>query len=186
MKKIFVLIIIAFLISGCNKKKESPIYSIDKNSLYQSSANAYDYSYSLNKYWKIIYSDDNNKIYENDKNNVKIGFVKNSYNNSIIGTNISASEIPKLFKNYSINNIELNSFKENDSQIDYHDQFKFYHSTGTVKDNKYQAIFFLTDHFIPSVYGEKIANCIFVIYTDESENTISKFINRIEQSICYE
>lgn len=185
MKKILILLFIAFIISGCNKKNESPIYSIDKNILYQSSSNAYDYSYSLNTYWKTIYSDDNNKIYKNDKNNVKIGFVKNSYNN-VIGTNISVSKIPKLFKNYTINNIKLNTFKENDSQIDYHNQFKFYHSIGKVEDSNYQAIFFLTDHFIPSVSGEKIANCIFIIYTEDSENTISKFINQIEQSICYE
>lgn len=187
MKK-YVLIFINFMmilsIFGCTNKND--IYKTDDRIVYQSSEDAYDYSYSLNEGWYIDKQDKEITSYVNDKNEVKLSFIKIGYDNETYGTSLESKDLPLLFSDYADKEIDFTKLREKETRTDYHGEFKFRYSKGQLEGKKYQLIYFLTDHIIPSVSGKKVANCIVATYTDEDDKNINQFIIGIENTIHYE
>lgn len=188
MRKTIIIILSLFTISimlaGC--KKES-LYTIDNSISIESSADTYDYSYSLNDKWEIVNTQNDNYVeYVNNENEVKLTIIKTQYDNAEKGTNIESKEIPSLFKGMSFAHITFDDMQEEASRTDYHGEFKFRYSRGILNDSRYQCIYFLSDNIIPSVSGEKVANCIIATYQDETDKNIDSFLRNLEQSIHYE
>lgn len=187
MKKILLFLVSGILILfifGCSVK--SSLYEIDNEVLYQSSEEVYDYSYSLNDQWNITYSDEELVTYKNEENDVCLSFIKINYDNKKFGTVLDSKELPLLFSEHVNREIDFRKLKEEKSRTDYQSQFKFRYSRGQLNDWKYQLIYFVTDHIIPSVSGEKVANCIVITYIDEKDEVIDQFLTSIEDTIHYE
>lgn len=77
-KYLIIFVIVSFLVLvGCQSKKDLTIYEIDSDYMYQSTEDAYDYSFALNEHWTLIKNNDNEMIFGNNKNDLKIFIVKN-------------------------------------------------------------------------------------------------------------
>mgnify|MGYP000052142851 CR=1 FL=1 len=187
MKKLILIVlcqILLLLLSGCTHNNK--LYEINSQKVISSTEKAYDYSYCLNDQWFIDYLDDELTVYINKENDVSVSFIKIDYDNQKYGTNLESQEIPKLFVNKKIKSFDFNELQEDISRTDYHDQFKFRYSHGKIGTKKYQLVYFLSDYIIPSVSGEKVANCIVITYTEEKDKIIDQFLISIENTIHYE
>ncbi len=181
---ILLLILISSFLSGC---KQNSLYTINDSMVIESSKNAYDYSYSFNDNWSIETTQNDNYVkYINNENEVEVTIIKIRYNNAEKGTEIESKELPFLFKDKKIADITFKDMNEKIGKTDYHGEFKFRYSRGIISNNKYQCIYFLSDNTIPSVHGEKVANCIVITYQNEKDKNIETFLQNIEESIHYE
>lgn len=188
MRKIILVVLcqtILLLLSGCTYNINK-LYEITSQKVISSTKEAYDYSYCLNDQWFIDYLDNELTIYKNKENDVCVSFIKIKYDNQKYGTNLESQEIPKLFINKKIRFFDFEKLQEETSRTDYHEQFKFRYSYGKIGTKKYQLIYFLSDFIIPSVEGEKVANCIAITYTEEKDKIIDQFLTSIEDTIHYE
>lgn len=181
---ILALLSMAVMFTGCSQKK-SKLYAAD-NKMIQSSSVAYDYSYALNDEWNIQIDQEDIKSYSNNIDDTVISFIKLEYDNDKHGVSMQSADIPSLFDGKKINNISFDDLEETSSRTDYHNEFKFRYSKGTSRNKSYQAIYFLSDHIIPSISGEKVANCIYMEYTMQDDRQIEQFLEEIEKTIQYE
>ncbi len=189
-KYLIIFVIISFLVLvGCQSKKDLTIYEIDLDYLYQSTEDAYDYSFALNEHWTLIRNNDNGMIFGNNKNDLKIFIVKNIDNlDKLQQSNIQAKEYPSLiyqeFQKLDINFAKIDIDK---SKVDYENSMKFYHEYGRINEKYIQIISFISNYSIPSVSGGKAINAVAIVYDNaDDQNDIENFLMNFEQNIQYE
>lgn len=189
-KYLIIFVIISFLVLvGCQSKKDLTIYEIDSDYLYQSTEDAYDYSFALNEHWTLIRNNDNGMIFGNNKNDLKIFIVKNIDNlDKLQQSNIQAKEYPSLiyqeFQKLDINFAKIDIDK---SKVDYENSMKFYHEYGRINEKYIQIISFISNYSIPSVSGGKAINAVAIVYDNaDDQNDIENFLMNFEQNIQYE
>lgn len=189
-KYLIIFVIISFLVLvGCQSKKDLTIYEIDSDYLYQSTEDAYDYSFALNEHWTLIRNNDNGMIFGNNKNDLKIFIVKNIDNlDKFKQSNIQAKEYPSLiyqeFQKLDINFAKIDIDKSN---VDYENSMKFYHEYGRINEKYIQIISFISNYSIPSVSGGKAINAVAIVYDNaDDQNDIENFLMNFEQNIQYE
>lgn len=189
-KYLIIFVIISFLVLvGCQSKKDLTIYEIDSDYLYQSTEDAYDYSFALNEHWILIRNNDNGMIFGNNKNDLKIFIVKNIDNlDKFKQSNIQAKEYPSLiyqeFQKLDINFAKIDIDK---SKVDYENSMKFYHEYGRINEKYIQIISFISNYSIPSVSGGKAINAVAIVYDNaDDQNDIENFLMNFEQNIQYE
>ncbi len=189
-KYLIIFVIISFLVLvGCQSKKDLTIYEIDSDYLYQSTEDAYDYSFALNEHWTLIRNNDNGMIFGNNKNDLKIFIVKNIDNlDKFKQSNIQAKEYPSLiyqeFQKLDINFAKIDIDK---SKVDYENSMKFYHEYGRINEKYIQIISFISNYSIPSVSGGKAINAVAIVYDNaDDQNDIENFLMNFEQNIQYE
>ena len=189
-KYLIIFVIISFLVLvGCQSKKDLTIYEIDSDYLYQSTEDAYDYSFALNEHWTLIRNNDNGMIFGNNKNDLKIFIVKNIDNlDKFKQSNIQAKEYPSLiyqeFQKLDINFAKIDIDK---SKVDYENSMKFYHEYGRINEKYIQIISFISNYSIPSVSGGKAINAVAIVYDNaDDQNDIEYFLMNFEQNIQYE
>ena len=189
-KYLIIFVIISFLVLvGCQSKKDLTIYEMDSDYLYQSTEDAYDYSFALNEHWTLIRNNDNGMIFGNNKNDLKIFIVKNIDNlDKFKQSNIQAKEYPSLiyqeFQKLDINFAKIDIDK---SKVDYENSMKFYHEYGRINEKYIQIISFISNYSIPSVSGGKAINAVAIVYDNaDDQNDIENFLMNFEQNIQYE
>ena len=189
-KYLIIFVIISFLVLvGCQSKKDLTIYEIDSDYLYQSTEDAYDYSFALNEHWTLIRNNDNGMLFGNNKNDLKIFIVKNIDNlDKFKQSNIQAKEYPSLiyqeFQKLDINFAKIDIDK---SKVDYENSMKFYHEYGRINEKYIQIISFISNYSIPSVSGGKAINAVAIVYDNaDDQNDIENFLMNFEQNIQYE
>lgn len=189
-KYLIIFVIISFLVLvGCQSKKDLTIYEIDSDYLYQSTEDAYDYSFALNEHWTLIRNNYNGMIFGNNKNDLKIFIVKNIDNlDKFKQSNIQAKEYPSLiyqeFQKLDINFAKIDIDK---SKVDYENSMKFYHEYGRINEKYIQIISFISNYSIPSVSGGKAINAVAIVYDNaDDQNDIENFLMNFEQNIQYE
>lgn len=189
-KYLIIFVIVSFLVLvGCQSKKDLTIYEIDSDYMYQSTEDAYDYSFALNEHWTLIKNNDNEMIFGNNKNDLKIFIVKNIDNlDKFQQSNIQAKEYPSLiyheFQKLDINFAKIDIDK---SKVDYENSMKFYHEYGRINEKYIQIISFISNYSIPSVSGGKAINAVAIVYENaDDQNDIENFLMNFEQNIQYE
>lgn len=189
-KYLIIFVIVSFLVLvGCQSKKDLTIYEIDSDYMYQSTEDAYDYSFALNEHWTLIKNNDNEMIFGNNKNDLKIFIVKNIDNlDKFKQSNIQAKEYPSLiyqeFQKLDINFAKIDIDK---SKVDYENSMKFYHEYGRINEKYIQIISFISNYSIPSVSGGKAINAVAIVYDNaDDQNDIENFLMNFEQNIQYE
>lgn len=190
MKRHYLIILVfisIFLLIGC--QSNNPIYEINTEYLYQSTDEAYDYSFALNEHWTLIKNNGNGMIFGNNKNDLKIFIVKNIDNlDKFKQSNIQAKEYPSLiyqeFQKLDINFAKIDIDK---SKVDYENSMKFYHEYGRINEKYIQIISFISNYSIPSVSGGKAINAVAIVYDNaDDQNDIENFLMNFEQNIQYE
>lgn len=189
-KYLIIFVIVSFLVLvGCQSKKDLTIYEIDSDYLYQSTEDAYDYSFALNEHWTLIKNNGNGMIFGNNKNDLKIFIVKNTENlDKLQQSNVQAKEYPSLvYHEFQKVDINFDKIDIDKSKVDYENSMKFYHEYGRINEKYIQIISFISNYSIPSVSGGKAINAVAIVYDNaDDQNDIENFLMNFEQNIQYE
>lgn len=188
-KHLITLLLFSIFFSGCNKKVEETITPNYKK--FSSTDAAIDYSFEIdtNK-WNLVENKENNEIelIKFKKDDYDLLFMKNLEISSESSVKKQVKEIPPLMTNtLKKANIEPTQLIVNESYNDYVDNQVYLHNIGIYKNKNYQALFFESSHFLPSISGKIVPNCIICFYDNEKDKKIiTQELKNIQNQMIFE